>query len=94
MVAVGTTSTRALETAVDEVGNVRPWDGLSEFVIGPERGPRVVDALLTGWHEPRASHLDLVEALAGPALTARMYERALAEGYRWHEFGDSCLVLP
>lgn len=94
VVAVGTTSTRALETAADLSGVVHPFDGHTDVVIGPDRGPRVVDGLITGWHEPRASHLDLVEALAGPELTGRMYERALAEGYRWHEFGDSCLVLP
>lgn len=94
VVAVGTTSTRALETAADRGGVVRPFDGYTDLVIGPDRSPRVVDGLITGWHEPLASHLDLVEALAGSELTARMYERALAEGYRWHEFGDSCLILP
>lgn len=94
VVAVGTTSTRALETATDSRGTVHPFDGYTELVIGPDRRPRVVDGLLTGWHEPRASHLDLVEAVAGPSLTQRMYERAITEGYRWHEFGDSCLVLP
>jgi len=94
VVAVGTTSTRALETAVDSDGVINPFDGYTDIVIGPDRLPKVIDGLLTGWHEPRASHLDLVEALAGPGLTGRMYERALAEGYRWHEFGDSCLILP
>jgi S-adenosylmethionine:tRNA ribosyltransferase-isomerase len=50
--------------------------------------------LITGWHEPKASHLELVEAVAGPSLATLMYERALATRYLWHEFGDSCLILP
>jgi S-adenosylmethionine:tRNA ribosyltransferase-isomerase len=53
-----------------------------------------VDGLLTGWHEPRASHLQLLEASAGPALLARCYDEALERGYLWHEFGDSHLILP
>lgn len=94
VIAVGTTVTRALESAADVDGTVRPAEGLTDIVIGPNRPPRVVDGLITGWHEPKASHLELVEAVAGPSLTARMYERALATRYLWHEFGDSCLILP
>ena len=55
---------------------------------------RVVDGLLTGWHEPEASHLLMLEAVAGRDLLARSYEAGLAEGYRWHEFGDVHLLLP
>jgi S-adenosylmethionine:tRNA ribosyltransferase-isomerase len=94
VIAVGTTSTRALESAAAADGKVIPTDGHTDLVIGPDRPPRVVDGLVTGWHEPRATHLDLVETVAGPELTKRMYGRALSEGYRWHEFGDSCLILP
>ena len=94
VVAVGTTVTRALESAADLDGTIRPAEGLTDIVIGPNRPPRVVDGLITGWHEPKASHLELVEAVAGSSLTARMYERALASRYLWHEFGDSCLILP
>jgi S-adenosylmethionine:tRNA ribosyltransferase-isomerase len=94
VIAVGTTVTRALESAADEDGTVRPAEGLTDLVIGPDRPTRVVDGLITGWHEPKASHLELVEALAGFSLAARMYERALSRGYLWHEFGDSCLILP
>jgi S-adenosylmethionine:tRNA ribosyltransferase-isomerase len=94
VIAVGTTVTRALESATDIDGTVRPVDGLTDIVIGPDRPTRVVDGLITGWHEPRASHLELVEAVAGPSLATSMYERALARGYLWHEFGDSCLILP
>ena len=94
VIAVGTTVTRALESAADIDGTVRPAEGLTDVVIGPDRPTRVVDGLITGWHEPRASHLELVEAVAGFSLAARMYERALSSGYLWHEFGDSCLILP
>lgn len=94
VIAVGTTVTRALESAADIDGTVRPAEGLTDIVIGPGRPMRVVDGLITGWHEPKASHLELVEAVAGSSLASRMYERALATGYLWHEFGDSCLILP
>ena len=54
----------------------------------------MVDGLITGWHEPRASHLQMLEALAGAPLMQRSYQSALACGYLWHEFGDSHLILP
>ena len=94
VIAVGTSVVRALESASDGVGGVRPASGLTEHIVTPTVGVSVVDGLVTGWHEPRASHLDLVEAIAGPELTATMYGHAVDEGYLWHEFGDSCLILP
>lgn len=94
VVAVGTTATRALESAVDPGGRVQPATGFTDLVITPERGVRVVGGLVTGWHEADASHLLLLEAVAGADLVARAYEAALAGTYRWHEFGDSCLLLP
>jgi S-adenosylmethionine:tRNA ribosyltransferase-isomerase len=54
----------------------------------------VVDGLLSGWHEPAATHLDLLRAAAGDELLERCYREALESGYLWHEFGDSHLVLP
>ncbi len=93
VVAVGTTTVRALETAGGDDGHVRPVDGWTELVVTPERGVHVVDGLLTGWHEPEASHLLLLEAVAGRALLERSYEASLREGYLWHEFGDLHLVL-
>ena len=54
----------------------------------------MVDGLVTGWHNPEASHLLLVEAVAGAELTQRAYDAAVERGYAWHEFGDSCLILP
>jgi S-adenosylmethionine:tRNA ribosyltransferase-isomerase len=97
VVAAGTTVTRALETVADEDGKVHPSKGITELVIGPQRPPRVVNGLITGWHEPEASHLLLLEAVAGPELVGRAYQAALDRangGYLWHEFGDSALFLP
>ncbi len=63
-------------------------------MIAPDRGLRAVDGLLTGWHEPEASHLRLLEAALGPELLERSYDAAVEHGYRWHEFGDGHLILP
>jgi S-adenosylmethionine:tRNA ribosyltransferase-isomerase len=94
VVAVGTTVTRALESAADPDGVVAPMSGWTELVLGPDRPARVVNGLVTGWHAPGASHLDLLRAVAGPELVTNAYDAALRERYRWHEFGDSCLLLP
>ena len=94
VVAVGTTVVRALETAARADGSVAPARGWTREVITPRRGLRAVDGLVTGWHEPEASHLELLEASLGPDLLARSYDEALERGYLWHEFGDSQLVLP
>ncbi len=94
VVAVGTTVTRALESAAGEDGTIAPAAGWTGLVITPGRGVRVVDGLITGWHEPDASHLLLLEAVAGRRLVERSYAAAVARGYRWHEFGDSHLLLP
>jgi S-adenosylmethionine:tRNA ribosyltransferase-isomerase len=94
VVAVGTTVVRALETAAAPDGTVAASDGWTSLVISPERGLRAVDGLITGWHEPLASHLQLLEAAAGRPLLRRCYDEALAAGYLWHEFGDSHLILP
>ena len=93
VVAVGTTVVRALETAGDEGGPVRPVDGWTDLVVTPERGVRVVDGLLTGWHEPEASHLLMLEAIAGRPILEASYEASLDERYLWHEFGDVHLLL-
>ncbi len=92
VVAVGTTVTRALESAVDD-GRVLARHGWTERVVTPADPPQVVDGLITGWHDPGASHLLLVEAVAGPELTQAAYDAATAEGYLWHEFGDAALLL-
>jgi S-adenosylmethionine:tRNA ribosyltransferase-isomerase len=94
VIAVGTTVVRALETTADDRGRSHPGRGWTELVVTPERGVYVVDGLLTGWHEPESSHLAMLEAVAGRGLLAASYDAAVAEGYRWHEFGDSHLILP
>jgi S-adenosylmethionine:tRNA ribosyltransferase-isomerase len=93
VIAVGTTVTRALESAAGADGTVRATAGWTSLVITPERGVRAVDGLVTGWHEPEASHLLMLEAVAGRPLVERSYAAALALGYRWHEFGDAHLLL-
>jgi S-adenosylmethionine:tRNA ribosyltransferase-isomerase len=93
VIAVGTTATRALETAVGSDGAVRPSRGWTDLVLGPDTPARVVNGLVTGWHAPGASHLRLLEAVAGRRLVALAYDEALRERYLWHEFGDSCLLL-
>ena len=94
VIAVGTTVVRALETVVDEHCVVHPGQGWTEVVVTPERGVRAVDGLITGWHDPLASHLRLLEAVGGPDLVERSYDEARSQGYRWHEFGDSHLLMP
>jgi S-adenosylmethionine:tRNA ribosyltransferase-isomerase len=94
VVAVGTTVVRALETVTDDNGQVHPGEGWTETVVTPATGARSVDGLLTGWHEPMASHLAMLEAVAGLELLSASYAAALEQGYRWHEFGDSHLILP
>ena len=93
VVAVGTTVTRALETAASEAGEVTAMAGWTDLVIGSDAKTRAVDGLITGWHPPEASHLDLLRAVAGADLVTAAYHRARSSGYLWHEFGDSCLLL-
>ncbi len=94
IIAVGTTCTRAVESAADASGAVHAISGWTDLVLGHDRPARVVTGLITGWHDPGASHLGLLQAVAGPALVAAAYAEADRAGYLWHEFGDSCLLLP
>jgi S-adenosylmethionine:tRNA ribosyltransferase-isomerase len=104
VVAVGTTVVRALETVTDRDGSTHPGEGWTDVFITPERGIRSVDAMLTGLHEPRSTHLSMLEALVGsvsacPLATSGTehlevaYSEALKRGYLWHEFGDLHLIL-
>jgi S-adenosylmethionine:tRNA ribosyltransferase-isomerase len=93
VIAVGTTVVRALETVTRDDGTVAPGSGWTGVVIEPGRGVRSVDGLITGWHEPQASHLNMLAAIAGPDLLERSYRAALEHGYLWHEFGDSHLII-
>jgi S-adenosylmethionine:tRNA ribosyltransferase-isomerase len=93
VIAVGTTVVRALESVTDTRRSARPRTGWTELVITPDRTVRSIDGLLTGWHEPRASHFAMLEAIAGRPLLEACYREALDAGYLWHEFGDSHLIL-
>ncbi|MDQ0580123.1 S-adenosylmethionine:tRNA ribosyltransferase-isomerase [Streptomyces rishiriensis] len=93
VIAVGTTAVRAVESAAGADGVVRARAGWTDLVVTPARGVRVVDGLLTGLHEPEASHLLMLEAVAGRAAISRGYDAALDGRYLWHEFGDVHLVL-
>jgi S-adenosylmethionine:tRNA ribosyltransferase-isomerase len=93
IVAVGTTVTRALESAVHN-GAVSAAHGWTDLVLGEQHPARVVNGLISGWHEPGASHLALLRAVAGEQLVAAAYDEAARRGFLWHEFGDSCLLLP
>ena len=105
VVAVGTTVVRALETVTDRDGSIHPGEGWTDVFITPERGIRSVDAMLTGLHEPRSTHLSMLKALVDSASRYPLptsgaehlevaYSEALNRGYLWHEFGDLHLILP
>lgn len=93
VVAVGTTCVRTLETVTDEDGVTHPGEGWTRLVITPERGIRSIDGILTGLHEPRSSHLAMLQAVAGRQHLQNTYAEALREEYLWHEFGDLHLIL-
>jgi S-adenosylmethionine:tRNA ribosyltransferase-isomerase len=94
VIAVGTTVVRALESVAEPGGLVCAGSGWTGLVITPQRGVNAVDGLISGWHEPQASHLEMLEAIAGRSLLDLSYRSALAHDYLWHEFGDSHLILP
>lgn len=93
VIAVGTTVVRALEAVARPDGTITPGSGWTNLVIGPGDKMRAVEGLITGWHEPNASHLLMLEAIARPDLLVRSYSEALEHRYLWHEFGDSHLIL-
>lgn len=93
VIAVGTSVIRTLETATDDTGTVRAMSGWTPLVITPHTRLRVVDALLTGLHEPPATHLDMLGALLDETLLERAYIEVRERGYLWHEFGDAMLIL-
>jgi S-adenosylmethionine:tRNA ribosyltransferase-isomerase len=93
VVAVGTTVVRALESAVDDRGRVVATRAWTDLTVTPTQRLRAVDALLTGFHEPAATHLWMLEALAGASHIRAAYGAALNGRYLWHEFGDVHLIL-
>lgn len=92
VIAVGTTVVRALESAFYG-GALHATQGFTRLYIKPGRRVNVVDGLITGFHAPEASHLEMLNAVAGETLIGEAYEEAFAAGYLWHEFGDSHLIL-
>jgi S-adenosylmethionine:tRNA ribosyltransferase-isomerase len=92
VVAVGTTTTRTLESAVDGNGVVQPFEGLASVTIHPGHRFRVVSTLLTNFHLPRSSLLSLVCAFAGRDLVLRAYAHAVGAGYRFYSYGDATLI--
>src|SRR5581483_1041828 len=94
IIAVGTTVIRALETVTEVDGITHPGEGWTGLIVTPERGGiRSVHGLLTGLHEPQASHLLMLETLAQPEHLEKAYHEALQQGYLWHEFGDLHLLV-
>jgi S-adenosylmethionine:tRNA ribosyltransferase-isomerase len=99
VIAVGTTVVRALESVTDDRGVTHPGSGWTDLVITPARGVRAVDGLITGFHEPDASHLSLVRAIPQRAghrtslVIDQAYAEAIEHGYLWHEFGDAHLIV-
>ncbi|MBY0123747.1 S-adenosylmethionine:tRNA ribosyltransferase-isomerase [Bacillus sp. S/N-304-OC-R1] len=94
VIAVGTTVVRALETAVNEEGIVEAKAGFTNLYIRKGYKLKSVDGLITGFHEPEASHLDMLTAFIEEPLLMKAYNEALASGYLWHEFGDMNIILP
>ena len=94
VIAVGTTVVRALETVANPDGTVTAGEGWTNHIVCAECKVRAIDGLITGWHEPEASHLQMLQALANDELLDTCYREALGHGYLWHEFGDSHLILP
>lgn len=93
VIAVGTTVVRALEDAATEVGHLRAGEGLAKGRIGPTTKLRVVDAILSGTHDPGTSHYQLLRAFLEDSILQRATEELTDRGYKTHEFGDSILIL-
>jgi S-adenosylmethionine:tRNA ribosyltransferase-isomerase len=94
IIAVGTTSLRLLESAADEAGRVRPFEGDTAIFITPGYRFRAVDGLLTNFHLPRSTLFMLVSAMMGRERMLEAYAHAVAGGYRFYSYGDASLLLP
>ena len=92
VIAVGTTVVRALESVAEMTGTILPGHGYTQLHISAGHKLKTVDGLLTGMHEPEASHLDLLTAFLPPEKIRASYEEAVRLGYLWHEFGDLNLI--
>ncbi len=94
VVAVGSTALRLLESAADEIGQVRPFDGATDIFITPGYRFRAVDLLLTNFHLPRSTLFMLVAAFSGLDRMKAAYAHAVASDYRFYSYGDACLLHP
>ncbi|MEM6449855.1 MAG: tRNA preQ1(34) S-adenosylmethionine ribosyltransferase-isomerase QueA [Cyanobacteria bacterium P01_D01_bin.105] len=94
VIAVGTTSTRALEGAAAVCGELAPYEGKTEIFIYPGYQWQVIDGLITNFHLPESSLLMMVSALIGRERLMRLYQEAIAQQYRFYSFGDAMLILP
>ncbi|HEU5482759.1 MAG TPA: tRNA preQ1(34) S-adenosylmethionine ribosyltransferase-isomerase QueA [Sphingomicrobium sp.] len=94
LIAVGTTSLRLVESAADEQGTIRPFDGETAIFITPGYRFRAVDGLMTNFHLPRSTLFMLVSALMGLDVMKAAYAHAISHGYRFYSYGDASLLLP
>lgn len=94
VVAVGTTSLRLLESAVDDAGVIRPFAGSTALFIVPGFRFRAVDLLITNFHLPRSTLFMLVAAFAGRETMLSAYSHAINSGYRFYSYGDASLLFP
>jgi S-adenosylmethionine:tRNA ribosyltransferase-isomerase len=94
VIAVGTTSLRLLESAADEGGQIRAFEGDTAIFITPGYRFRAIDGLVTNFHLPRSTLFMLVSALMGVETMQATYAHAIAEGYRFYSYGDASLLLP
>ncbi|HJP67876.1 MAG TPA: tRNA preQ1(34) S-adenosylmethionine ribosyltransferase-isomerase QueA [Sphingomicrobium sp.] len=94
LIAVGTTSLRLLESAADEDGVIRPYEGNTSIFITPGYRFKAIDGLITNFHLPRSTLFMLVSALMGLDIMKSAYEHAIAQGYRFYSYGDASLLLP
>jgi S-adenosylmethionine:tRNA ribosyltransferase-isomerase len=94
LVAVGTTSLRLLESATDEAGTIRPFEGDTAIFITPGYRFRAIDGLITNFHLPKSTLFMLVSALMGLDVMKSAYAHAIDAGYRFYSYGDASLLLP
>jgi S-adenosylmethionine:tRNA ribosyltransferase-isomerase len=94
VIAVGTTTTRTLETAADDEGLVVPGSGWTDIFIYPGYRFKIVDMLITNFHLPKSTLLMLISAFAGREKVLQAYYQAVAEKYRFFSFGDAMLIFP
>jgi S-adenosylmethionine:tRNA ribosyltransferase-isomerase len=93
IIAVGTSVVRAIESSALQSGKVVSGHSYTSLRITEDHKLKIADGLITGFHEPEASHLDLISAFLSPSLIKKTYEEAIEKNYLWHEFGDLCLIL-